>query len=158
MTKKIVVLLLVFASVPVFSENSGSTYRDSTGAGRVYDANTDEALEKTMQLLSNSNEINKLILQDSKAKKSDDRVREITQDPRQRERIYQLSAKVLKSMSQRRHGNIEEMKKDLIDGAKNPAAFANQFTEEELAELRAIASEIDAVQSSSQPQTARDSY
>ena len=109
------------------------------------DSADQEALQKTKDLLTNKNEREKSIQNDSKAQQADAYAKQIGGSPEKTEKIYQLSAQIFEKLVKKYGGDTEKIKAVIEKAQKDPAGFAKtEFTEEEMSALKELGRQLSA--------------
>ena len=107
------------------------------------DAYDQEALQKTQELLKNSVERNQAIQKDDKAKAVDKHVQQMFGgDAQATDDIYKLAAELFADLAKDSKGDPEAMKKFLEEFHRDPAAFAKQWTPEQLHRLKELSNKV----------------
>ena len=99
------------------------------------------ALEKTKNLLTNSNERDSTISKDKDAA-ADLAVKDITNDKKTQDDIYKLSAEKFNSLVGSAEGDPNKMREILEKAQKDPEAFANSFSDEQKETLKNIGEKV----------------
>ena len=113
------------------------------------DAYSQEALEKTTNLMNNPTERHEANSKDSKALEVDHNVQNLMGNKENMNEVYNLSAEIFKDQTHKAGGDVEKIKVQMKDANCNPAAFGNQLTPEQRQRIRELASKIEERQSNS---------
>ena len=106
------------------------------------DADIQQALQLTQQMLKDPHERQKEIDKSPSGKQADQKVKDFAGSTENEQAIYDLAASVFGSMVQDTHGNPDQMQKILDDGMKHPEQFASKWSPEELEKLKKISEKV----------------
>lgn len=104
---------------------------------------TNEALQKTLKTLKSPTERAAAIQNDPNAKKTDAHVTEITGTEENKEALYDLSAQIMETITQRAKGDPDKMVELLEEAQRNPAAFAESFTPAQKKALKELSKKLE---------------
>ncbi len=104
------------------------------------DPNDEKALGQTKALLADKTSRDAAIKTDPKAVQADAYTKKVA--GQKTEDVYALASKVFDRLIRKYNGDADKLKQVLADAVRNPAAFANEFTPEELAVLKDVAAKI----------------
>lgn len=107
------------------------------------DAQTDEALLQTQQMLRDQKAREAVAAKDPKAKAAHEQVKGLAGNAKNEQDMYELSAGVLEDMVKKTGGDSKELQEMLEKAQKDPAGFAKSFSPEQQKQLKAIEQEID---------------
>lgn len=142
---------LFFATVGIMLVGSWSS---AWADGVDHPANQEEALQKTLQLLTMPNLRAEAIKNSPDAQSVDRQVQAVGGSPAQTEAIYQLSSKIFEDMFKQSKGDSIAMMEMIEKAKKNPEAFAKSLSPENQAQLKLLAGQIKnapSVDASRQP-------
>jgi hypothetical protein len=111
---------------------------DSDGLDKA----SQEALLKTQQMLSDPKLRKDAISKDTKAQEVDAKVQSLAGSSGSADAIYGLSADIMDSLVKESKGDPVIMQKLINEAMKDPAGFAEKWTPEQKAKLKAIAHDI----------------
>lgn len=107
------------------------------------DAASQDALEKTQQLLTNRIDREEAIKKDPKAQRADGMVQSLFgADASSSDAVYQLASEVFSQIVRESNGDAKDMQKRLESFKRDPAAFAASWTPEQKAKLKALSDKI----------------
>jgi hypothetical protein len=89
-----------------------------------------EALDKTMSLLKNRAERESFMQDNPDAKKTDLMVKDLVGEGADLEKVYQLSAEILRGLSSENGGDVNSMLKTIQEAQGNPEAFYKSLSPE----------------------------
>ncbi len=113
----------------------------STAVHAELDGASQEALEKTTELLVDQSKRQEAIKNDPKAKKADDYAASI--GGAHKDEVYALSSKVFEKLVKKYNGDVGKIQEVLTKAMTNPEAFANsEFSPEDLKALRELAGKL----------------
>jgi hypothetical protein len=127
-----VVLLLL----PIASEATG------------LDSDTENALNEVIEMLVTPKQRNQLIDKDAKSKKADEFALQVAGSDANKQKIYELAAKVMKDLAVHHKGDPEKMMEVLNKASKDPESFARSFSPEQRNALKDLALEIERTKGS----------
>ena len=107
------------------------------------DSASQEALQKTQELLTNPALRNQAIEKDGKAKSADKMVEQLGGDAAAKEDIYKLAGDVFAELVKETKGDAKKMQEILSEVSRNPASFKDRWTPEQRARLKAIADQLE---------------
>lgn len=107
------------------------------------DDGTKKALDETLGVLLSPQQRQELISKDKKALEADQFAFAVGGNAENQQKIYELSAKIMKDLAEKTGGSPEEMMKLLEQAQKDPASFASKFSVEQQKELKDLAAEIE---------------
>jgi hypothetical protein len=110
------------------------------------DQYSQEALTKTMDLLRSNEQRQEEINKSDKAKAVDAQVKALAGTPQNTQKIYELSAEIMKNLVESTKGDTDKMMQIIQQAEKNPSAFADTFTPEQKRMLNELAKEIEKTQ------------
>ena len=102
------------------------------------DEHDQEALKKTMELLQNRMQREKVMKDDPEARQADETARQLLGDGADLEKFYKLSAQIFRNVAKENGGNVNEMMKQITKGKKDPHAFLNNMTDEQKAMIKEL--------------------
>jgi hypothetical protein len=102
-----------------------------------------EALEETVKVLNSPAERQKIINQDPKAQKADAEVEAIVGSGAEKQRVYELSGKLMDKLMKKANGDPAKMMEILENAKRDPAAFAKEFSDEEKKMLKEIGASVE---------------
>lgn len=109
----------------------------------------DEAVKKTQDLLTNSDQRKEVIKADPKAKSANDKVLTVTGgDDIQTQKIYNISAEILPILMKEVENNPNKAAELLQKAQKDPAAFLNSLPENIRNQIRNVSADIERKNSS----------
>lgn len=115
-------------------------------AGELDDA-SQEALQKTTQVLTNKSERESLKKDNAALQKVDRDVESLTGDGKNKEAMYEAAAKILGDMARESGGDADKMKAIIDEAQANPAAFYQKLSGDQKSMIRGIAEDIEKIDS-----------
>ena len=107
------------------------------------DKASQEALSQTQQLLTNLSERKEAVNKDPKAKAADSMVDQaIGFEGENKDAVYQLASEVFADLVKQTGGDGKKMQELISDFKRDPAAFAEKWSPEQKAKLKAIADKV----------------
>ncbi len=97
-----------------------------------------EALEKTVNLLKDKGQRQELINKDDGAKKANDMAEKLLGKGANLEKIYELSAEILRDLANKHKGDDSAMMKEMGDAEQNPEGFLKSLNEVQRAKIKAL--------------------
>jgi len=107
-----------------------------------------KALQEVMNMLVSPAQRQKLIDDDKKAKEADDFALQVGGNEANRQKIYEIAAKMMQNLTEKSSGDPEQMKKILEEANKDPEGFAKTFTPEQKQMLQDLAKEVEKTKTS----------
>ena len=104
---------------------------------------SEEALQKTQDLLRDKKLRQKAIEESTEAKSADSRVNSIAQDEKQRQEIYEASSDIMKDVVTKTSGDPEKMNQLMINAQKNPENFYKDLKKEDQQKIKEISEKIE---------------
>jgi uncharacterized membrane protein YgaE (UPF0421/DUF939 family) len=104
--------------------------------------NADEAVKKTQNMMKSRSEREKLI-DTPEAKKTSNDVKDLAGNAANEDAIYALAADVLEKIKVQSKGDPIKMQELLQEAQRNPAAFANQWSDSDKQKLKSLSEQID---------------
>ncbi len=129
MDKKILFVSLFFTSSFCFANGLSSADQ--------------EALDKTVKLLTTQSERNEVIDNNPDAQKADELVNQLSQQGANSEDVYALSANIFKDLLREANGDSAVLQKLLMEAQKNPQALYRKLSPENRNQLQAITQDIE---------------
>ena len=111
-------LILSCISLPVFAE--------------------EDPLTQTQNLLNDRDQRNALIAKDPNAKHADDQVKALGLDASGQDQVYQLSGKMMETLSKDTGGDADKMMEKVQGYMRNPASLEQDLTPEERAKVEEL--------------------
>lgn len=115
-----------------------------TFAKNDLNANDQDALRKTQEIMTNPAERRRVTEKDAEAKKADDQVlsmfggnQEMSQE------VYELAAEVFAQVAAEAKGDPLVMQQKMGEFQRNPSAFANSWTPTQKAKLKELADKLN---------------
>ena len=113
------------------------------GFSEELDSASQEALQKTQQLLTNMSQRQEAIVKDPKAKAPDSMAEQaVGFSGGAKEDVYQLASEVFADLVKQTNGDGKKMQEIISEFKRNPAGFAEKWTPEQKARLKTIADQI----------------
>lgn len=126
------ILSILFVTVAILTAHAQSQ-------GKL-DAHDEKALGQTKTLMTNKAAREEAIKNDPKAVQADSFTKKVAGD--KTEDVYALATKIFERLIRKYNGDADKLKQVLADAQRNPSAFANEFTPEELAILKDVAAKL----------------
>lgn len=104
------------------------------------DAHDEKALGQTKALLTDKAAREQAIKSDPKAVQADAFTKKVAGE--KTEDVYALATKIFERLVRKYNGDTDKLKQVLADAQRDPAAFANEFTPEEMAILKDVAAQL----------------
>jgi hypothetical protein len=112
------------------------------------DSASQEALRATLEVMTSPSQRGEVIQSDAKALKANESVTSLMGSPENSEKLYRLASQIMESLAVKTGGDPDKMMQILDQAQRDPAAFAESFTEEQKASLRQLGSLVEKKQSS----------
>lgn len=128
----------VFATVLM---SIGATVSMTSEARADLDSASQEALQKTQELLRSKSQREAFIQSDANAQAADARVKSLMGG--QSERAYELSAQLTERLVQHTNGDAKQLEALIQSLAQNPESIRQFLTPAQINEIRSLASEIE---------------
>ncbi|MGE0761784.1 MAG: hypothetical protein AB7N80_00760 [Bdellovibrionales bacterium] len=106
------------------------------------DKASQEALQKTTELLTNRAQREEAIKKDTKAQGADKMVDQVSGGGQNKEDVYGLASDVFADLVKETGGDAQKMQELLQKMARDPASFANRWTPEQRARLQRMADQM----------------
>jgi len=107
------------------------------------DAASQQALQQTQDLMKNDSARQQVIDQSPELRKMDGKVGDLVGSPANKDKMYDISAGVMKKLTEEGGGDPEKMKALLEEAQKNPEKFFNDsFSADQQKAVRDIANDI----------------
>ena len=143
-TSLLSVLALLITAVPPSLAWAGGN------AGKL-DPESAAALQQTMKLLTESDQLEQALKKDPNAKHVDDRVRSLAGSEENRQAIYEFAAEVFQSLIEQTEGNSIAAMQKLDEAMKNHEGFAKSLTPAQRAKLKELGARMPASQPKTRP-------
>ena len=137
--KTLLTFLLSLTLLPFVSAGNAS-------AGEL-SRDSQEALEKTTALLTTPSQRNEALQKDSKALEADQNVRSFLGSDKNTEEFYKLASEIFKDQVNKGNGDVKNLESQMDEAKANPEAFGSSLSNEQLKQLRDLASKVEEKQS-----------
>lgn len=118
----------------------------SLGWSAELDGASQEALQKTQEMLQDPKERNKAIQKDANAVAADQQVRSLAGSDKNTQEIYGLSSDILGDLAKQANGDPNKMLELIEKAKKDPEAFGKTLTPEQKRKLHELSTQIPAAQ------------
>lgn len=108
------------------------------------DKSSQEALQKTQELLNNPTLREQNAASDPNAKKWNDQVQQMSGNTENREEIYKIAAEVFGDLTQNSGGDATKMMQIMEQAKTNPEAFYNSLTPAQKARIQKLSTRLPA--------------
>ena len=138
-----VTTLLTFLFLATVSQLVGA----GSGSAGELSRDSNEALEKTTALLTTPSQRNEALQSDSKALEADQNVRKFLGSDKNTEEFYKLASEIFKDQVNKGNGDVKNLNNQMDEAKANPEAFGSSLSNEQLKQLRDLASKVEEKQS-----------
>lgn len=124
-----------------------NAYNFNSAQAQALDSASQEALQKTNDLLKDKKQREEFIKTDSQAQKANQYANEVAGSPENTQKVYDLSAQIFERLVKKYNGDVDKIKTVIEKAQKDPKGFAeSEFNEGDLKALKELSRQLSGAQ------------